>query len=62
MSEDRDFLMKMERPVRYGMGMEYHDYACPSCGQYICPEPAKENYESIMKFCYVCGQALDWSD
>jgi len=40
---------------RYGMGDEYHDWICPTCGRFIAYEPDTEN---IPKRCGNCGQLL----
>ena len=41
---------------RFGMGYEYHDWCCPTCGKYLAPEPTyKGNHHCE------CGQKLDWS-
>jgi hypothetical protein len=41
---------------RFGMGYEYHDWVCPTCGKYLAPEPTyKGNHHCE------CGQKLDWS-
>lgn len=41
---------------RFGMGYEYHDLVCPTCGKYLAPEPTyKGNHHCE------CGQNLDWS-
>ena len=36
----------------------YIDYECPNCHKYLCSNERKTHY----KYCYRCGQALDWSD
>ena len=40
---------------RYGMGYEYHDWLCPTCGSFLAYEPDIEN---IPKRCGNCGQFL----
>lgn len=40
---------------RYGMGDEYHDWICPTCGIRLAYEP---DIESIPKRCQNCGQLL----
>ncbi len=51
-----------EKPIkskvpRYGMGYEYHDWVCPTCGTYLAPEPQRKGNHHC-----VCGQAIDWSE
>ena len=44
------------KEARFGMGYEYHDWCCPTCGKYLAPEPTyKGNHHCE------CGQKLDWS-
>ena len=43
---------------RFGMGYEYHDWVCPTCGKYLAPEFA---HRSNIHHCK-CGQAIDWSE
>ena len=40
---------------RYGMGYEYHDWECPTCGGFLAPEPARSGDHHCK-----CGQAIDW--
>lgn len=54
----RDFKDKAREPVktavpRYGMGYEYHDWICPTCGIRVAYEP---DTEGIPKRCKNCGQ------
>ena len=41
---------------RYGMGYEYHDWICPSCGRFLAPEPTQTGNHHCK-----CGQAIDWN-
>lgn len=45
-----------ERP-RYGMGYEYYDWACPTCGRLLAFECDRNR--SNIHHCR-CGQAIDW--
>ena len=47
-----------ERP-RYGMGYEYYDWACPTCGRLLAFECDRNR--SNIHHCR-CGQAIDWGD
>lgn len=55
--------MKKQIPVkpvkskdpRYGMGYEYYDWECPTCGGFLAPEPARSGDHHCK-----CGQAIDW--
>lgn len=40
---------------RYGMGYEYYDWECPTCGGFLAPEPARSGDHHCK-----CGQAIDW--
>lgn len=43
------------KEARFGMGYEYHDWCCPTCGKYLAPEPTyKGNHHCE------CGQKIDW--
>lgn len=44
---------------RYGMGEEYYDWICPTCGKWLAYSPDRRRYE--IHHC-ICGQKLDWSD
>lgn len=49
-----------KRPVkskepRYGMGYDYYDWVCPTCGRFLAYEP---NEEGIPKRCQNCGQLI----
>lgn len=46
--------VKSKEP-RYGMGYVYHDWVCPSCGEFLAPEPAKTGSHHCR-----CGQVIDW--
>ena len=39
---------------RYGMGYEYYDWYCPTCGRFLAFEPSKGDHHCT------CGQAIDW--
>ena len=43
------------KTARYGMGWDYHDWECPTCGAFLAPEPTT-NGDHHCK----CGQAIDW--
>ena len=45
---------KSKKP-RYGMGYEYYDWVCPTCGCFLVPEPQKIGNHHCK-----CGQAIDW--
>lgn len=58
---DRLTPQKPHRNTRYGMGDTYHDYLCPGCSRLLAFEP--EAYRQTReKFCWRCGQAIDWSE
>ncbi len=40
---------------RYGMGCEYYDWKCPTCGKFLAYEP---DIKSIPRRCQGCGQLL----
>ena len=42
---------------RYGMGYEYYDWVCPTCGNFLAPEPQRRGNHHC-----VCGQVIDWSE
>lgn len=42
---------------RFGMGYEYHDWYCPTCGCFLAPECG---HSGNLHHCE-CGQKLDWS-
>ena len=46
--------VKSKEP-RYGMGYEYYDWECPTCGGFLAPEPARSGDHHCK-----CGQAIDW--
>lgn len=46
--------------IRYGMGYEYNDCYCPSCNQFICYEPERDEYSKKMMCCFTCGQKFNW--
>lgn len=51
-----------EKPIkstvpRYGMGYEYYDWVCPTCGNFLAPEPQRRGNHHC-----VCGQVIDWSE
>ena len=39
---------------RYGMGYEYYDWYCPTCGRFLAFESSKGDHHCT------CGQAIDW--
>ena len=41
---------------RFGMGYEYHDWVCPTCGRFLAPEPTYKGDHHCK-----CGQNIDWS-
>lgn len=45
---------KQSKVPRYGMGYEYYDWCCPTCGKFLAFESSKGGHH-----CY-CGQAIDW--
>lgn len=46
--------VKSKEP-RYGMGYEYYDWVCPTCGRFLAYEP---NPDGIPKRCQNCTQLL----
>ena len=40
---------------RYGMGYEYYDWKCPTCGKFLAYEP---DIKGIPNRCTGCGQLL----
>lgn len=46
--------VKSETP-RYGMGYEYHDWECPTCGNFLALEFTNKGNHHCK-----CGQAIDW--
>ena len=49
---------KPEQPKipRYGMGYEYYDWCCPTCGRFLAFESSKGDHHCT------CGQAIDWTE
>ena len=45
------------KTARYGMGWDYHDWECPTCGAFLAPEPTTNGEHHCE-----CGQAIDWED
>ena len=41
---------------RYGMGYEYYDWYCPTCGRFLAFESSKGDHHCT------CGQAIDWEE
>lgn len=41
--------------ARWGMGYDYYDWECPTCGAFLAPEPAEDE---IPRRCQYCGQLL----
>ena len=39
---------------RYGMGYEYYDWCCPTCGRFLAFESSKGDHHCT------CGQKIDW--
>ena len=50
--------IKSKEP-RYGMGEEYHDWICPTCGEWLAYSPDRRRFG--IHHCY-CGQKLDWGN
>lgn len=46
--------VKSKEP-RLGMGYEYYDWVCPTCGKFLAYEP---NIDGIPRRCQNCGQRL----
>ena len=48
--------------IRYGMGYDYHDYYCPTCGEFLEPEPKGNRLkeESALSKCGCCNQKIKW--
>ena len=46
-----------DKKPRYGMGYEYYDWVCPTCGHFLAPEPQKIGNHHCK-----CGQAIDWTE
>ena len=44
-----------DKKPRYGMGYEYYDWVCPTCGCFLAHEPQRKGNHHC-----VCGQAIDW--
>lgn len=44
---------------RYGMGEEYYDWICPTCGEWLAYSPDRRRYE--IHHCR-CGQKIDWGE
>ena len=42
------------------MRYEYNDCYCPSCDQFMCYEPVRDEYSKKISYCYICGQKIDW--
>jgi len=42
------------KEARSGMGYEYYDWFCPTCGRFLAFEPSKGDHHCT------CGQAIDW--
>lgn len=40
---------------RYGMGYDYYDWICPTCGNFLAFEP---DIDHISQRCQKCGQLL----
>ena len=47
--------VKDKEHPRYGMGYEYNDWICPTCGFFLAFEPA---FNLIPRRCQNCGQLL----
>jgi hypothetical protein len=41
---------------RYGMGYEYYDWCCPTCGRFLAFESSKGDHHCT------CGQAIEWEE
>ena len=42
------------KKARFGMGYEYYDWFCPTCGRFLAFETSKGDHHCT------CGQAIDW--
>ena len=47
---------EQSKTPRYGMGYEYYDWHCPTCGRFLAFESSKGGHHCI------CGQAIDWEE
>ena len=47
---------EQSKTPRYGMGYEYYDWHCPTCGRFLAFETSKGGHHCI------CGQAIDWTE
>ena len=47
---------EQSKSPRYGMGYEYYDWCCPTCGRFLAFESSKGDHHCT------CGQAIDWED
>ena len=45
---------EQSKTPRYGMGYEYYDWCCPTCGRFLAFESSKGDHHCT------CGQAIDW--
>ena len=41
---------------RYGMGYEYYDWYCPTCGRFLAFESSNGDHHCT------CGQAIEWEE
>lgn len=58
------FPVKLMSQPRYGMGYEYFDYTCPTCGSFLAfePEGNRRKEHKVQTRCEDCGQIIDWSE
>lgn len=56
LQKDIPIKVAKDKEPRFGMGYEYYDWVCPTCGWYLAPEPAIKN---IPRRCGYCGQLLE---
>ena len=56
LQKDIPIKVAKSKEPRFGMGYEYYDWVCPTCGWYLAPEPAIKN---IPRRCGHCGQLLE---
>lgn len=47
---------EQSKTPRYGMGYEYYDWCCPTCGRFLAFESSKGDHHCT------CGQAIDWEE
>ena len=47
---------EQSKTPRYGMGYEYYDWCCPTCGRFLAFESSKGDHHCT------CGQKIDWEE